>query len=177
MQPFPYRLLRRYHSGHEGGHRLLQFLNRCVLALRHELRHAGGQTQQLEHGAQGRDVPLLGALDVLEVGEFIYRRGCEDRHIGGIELLAGDGEHQFAGVDEARQQYDHPFRLQPVRGRRQILDILNGVDELCPVEDLPRPFRAQRLDDVPSVLRTCGIEPVTVEQFQGVEDPCCLLRL
>ena len=64
---------------HEGGHRLLHFLNRFVLALRHELRHAGGQIQQLEHGSQGRDIPLLGAFDVLEVDELIYRCSREDR--------------------------------------------------------------------------------------------------
>ena len=111
-----------------------------------------------------------------EVGQLLDRRRRQHLRVRGVELLAGDRQHQFAGVHQGGQQHHHPRRLQPVGVRRQVLHVLHGVDQLRAVEDLPRSLGAQRLDHVPGVPGAAGVEPVAVEQLQGVQDLGALLR-
>ena len=55
--------------------RFLHLLHRLVLALRDQLGHARRQAEQLEEGGQRRQVPLLGAFDVLEAGQIADGNG------------------------------------------------------------------------------------------------------
>ena len=158
-------------------YRLLKLLDRLFPALRHKLRHARCQFQQLEERRQRGDVPRFRTFDVLEADEVGQRRGGKRRDIGRVELPAGNGKHQIAGVDEARQQDDHPVRLQAIRARRHVLDVVNGVDQLAPVENLSLALVGQQLDDMLRVARATRVEPVSVEQLQCIEDPGSLLRL
>ena len=127
---------------------LLQLLYRLFPALRHKLRHARYQFQQLEERRQRGNVPRLRTFDVLETDEVGQRRGGKRRDVGRVELPAGNGEHEIAGVDEARQHDHHPVRLQAIRARRHVLDVVNRVDQLAPVENLALALVAQKLDDV-----------------------------
>ena len=126
----------------------LHLLNRLVLALREQLRQAGGAAQQLEQGGQGRQVPLLGAFEVLEAGEVGEGNGGKLRQAHGVELAAGDGQHDVAGIDQRRQHHGHPFRLQAQGGLGHVLDARIVVDELRPVQHLAVAFTRHPLEDV-----------------------------
>ena len=68
--------------------------------------------EQFEQRLERRQVPFLGLLQVFEANQFIHAGCGKLLQSGGVEFLARNGEHDVAGVDQRRQQDDHPFRFQ-----------------------------------------------------------------
>ena len=161
----------------ETGDRLLELLDRLVLALGDQVRHARGQPEQREQRLEGRQVPFLGPLDVPEVDELVERRGGERGQAGGVELGSGNGEHEVAGMDQRREQDHRPFGFEAQGLRGQVLDAKPFLDELGTVHDLALPLRAHPFEDVGGVPRPGGVEPVAVEELERIEDRGSLPRL
>ena len=161
----------------EPGDGSLELLDRLVLALGDQVRHARAQPQQREQRLEGREVPFLGPLDVLEVDELVERRGGQRGQAGGIELAAGNGEYEVAGMDQRREQDHGPFGFEAQGLRGQVLDAEPLLDELGTVDDLTVPLCAHPFEDVIGIFRPGGVEPVAVEEFERIEDRGGLLRL
>ena len=152
------------------GDGLLQLLNRIGLALGDEVRHARGQPEQLEQRLQGRDVPILGALDMSETDQLVERQGGERGQVGGVELAAGDGEHEIAGMDQRREQHRGPFGLETQGLGREVFDAEKFLDQLAAIDDLAVTLLVHPVEDVSGVLRPTGIESGAVEETEGIED-------
>ena len=155
---------------HHLGDGFLELLDRLFLALGDELRHARREPEQLEECLEGGQVPVFGSLDVLEVGQLVDARRSQLRQPGGVELLAGNREHQVTGVDQRGQDHDSPFGLQAVAlVRREVLDAVDLLDQLRAVDHLAMPLLLEDVQDVRGVLGAVRIEPLAIEELQGVE--------
>ena len=155
---------------------LLHFLNRLVLALRDQLGHARREAEQFEKRLERREVPVLGPLDVLELDQFVDAGPGQLRQARGVELLARDGQHQFAGIDQRGQDHHSPFRFEPERLRRQVLHAEDVLDQFGAVDHLAVALLLGDAEDVLGVLRPVGIEPLAVEKLQRVQHGRGLLR-
>ena len=168
-QPGLQALLHEHQPLHGVGDGLLQLLNRLVLALGDQLGHARREPEQFEERLERREVPVLGPLDVLELGQLVDAGPGQLRQPRGVELLARDGQHQLAGVDQ-RGQHDHgPFGFEPERLRGQVLHAEDVLDQLGAVDHLAVALLLGDAEDVLGVLRPVGIEPLAVEKLQRVQ--------
>ncbi len=168
-QPGLQALLHEHQPLHGGGDGLLQFLNRLVLALGDQLGHARREAEQFEERLERRQVPVLGPLDVLELGQLVDAGPGQLRQARGVELLARDGQHHLAGIDQRRQHHHGPFGFEPERLRREVLHAEDVLDQLGAVDHLAVALLLGDAEDVLGILRPVGIEPLAVEQLQGVQ--------
>ena len=129
-------LLQEHQLFHRLGDGLLQLLNRLVLALGDQLGHARRQTEQFEQRLERGQVPVLGPLDVLELSQFVHAGPGQLRQAGGVELLARNGEHQVAGVDQRGQDDRDPFGFEPQPVLGHVLHALVVLDQLGAVDHL-----------------------------------------
>ena len=114
-QPVLQALLHEHQPFHRAGDGLLQLLNRLVLPLGDQLRHARREPEQFEEGLERREVPVLGPLDVLELDQFVDAGSGQLRQPRGVELLARNGQHHIAGIDQRGQHHHGPFGFEPQR--------------------------------------------------------------
>ena len=91
------------------------------------------------------------------------------RQTGGVEFLARNGKDQITRIDQDGQYDRNPFGLQPLSVLVHVLHALVILDQLGPVHHLAVPFLLEQAEDVFGVFRFVGVEPFTVEQFQGIE--------
>ena len=146
--PAPDGLVRADQPFHSLGEGLLKLLDRLVLALGDEGRHARGQPQQLEQCLEGREVPLLRALDMLEVDQLVERQGGQRGQVSGVEPPAGDGEHKISRIDQGRQQHHGPFRLEAESLCGEVFDAELGLDQFTTVKDLAVALLSHPFQDV-----------------------------
>ena len=74
--------------------------------------------------------------------------------VGGIELPAGDGEHEIPGMDQRREQHRGPFGLETQGLGREILDAEKLLDQLAAIDDLAVTLLLHPVEDVSGVLPT-----------------------
>ena len=148
----------------------LKLLNRLFLALGDEDCHARGQPEQFEQRLEGRNVPILGALDMLEADQLVEGQGGERGQVGGIELPARDGEHEIAGVDQRREQHHGPFGLETQGLGGEIFDAEQLLDQLATIDDLAVTLPVHPVEDVSGVFGLMGIESGAVEEAERIED-------
>lgn len=96
----------REHTLHLLGHGVQQFLDRLLSALGRHLGESRRQAQQIEQRAQDGDIDFLGRFDVLELDQVVQGTFGQQRQLAGVDLVAGDGKHDVARVDQAAQ-HDH----------------------------------------------------------------------
>src|SRR5690606_7646569 len=108
----------------------LEFSDGPRVPLRDELNLTGGESEQLEQRFEGRQVPLLGRLDMPEVDQLADRRRGQLGQLCGVELLARDGEHEITGVHQRGQDDYDPFGLQAIALLGcKVLDTIDLLDE------------------------------------------------
>ncbi len=91
------------------------------------------------------------------------------RQPGGIELLARDGKHHLAGIDQRGQHHHGPFGFEPERLRCEVLHAVVFLDQLGAVDHLAVALLLGDAEDVLGVLGPVGVEPFAVEQLQGIQ--------
>ncbi len=68
------------------------------------------------------------------------------------------------------QDHNRPFGLQAVAlVRREVLDAVDLLDQLRAVDHLAMPLLLEDVQDVLRVLRAVRIEPLAIQELQGVE--------
>ena len=147
----------------------LKLLNRLFLALGDEDRHARGQLDQFEQRLEGRNVPVLRPLDMLEAHQLVEGQGGERGQVGGIELSARDGEHEIAGMNQRREQHHGPFGLETQGLGGEVLDAQQLLDQLGSIDDLAVTLPVHPVEDVSGIFRSRGIESGAVEETEGIE--------
>ena len=124
------------HARHQRTDFLLQFDDWLGITLAGLLGQAGRQVEQFEQGTQHREVDFFRGFDVLELLEFLQRTFCKLRQFAGVDLVAGDRQHDVAGVDQPAQHGDQQVGLQPVLDRREILDVRRSRQQFAAVQHL-----------------------------------------
>ena len=112
-----------------------------------------------------------------ETDQLVEWKGGECGQVGGIELVAGDGEHEIARMDQRREQHPRRFGIETQGLGREILDAEKLLDQLAAIDDLAVTLAVQPVEEVSGVFRPTGIEPVAVEETEGIEDGGALPRL
>ncbi|OQC24621.1 MAG: hypothetical protein BWX71_01809 [Deltaproteobacteria bacterium ADurb.Bin072] len=168
-QPGLHALLHQHQPFDGVGDGLLQFLNRLVLALGDQLRHARREPKKFEKRLERRKVPVLGPLDMLELGQFVDAGSGQLRQARGIELLARDGEDHFAGINQGGQHHHGPFGFEAQALRREVFYAEDVLDQFGAVDHLSVALLLDDIKDVLGVPGPVGIEPLTVEKLQGVQ--------
>ncbi len=107
---------------------------------------------------------------MLEGLEIIQGALHQQRELAGVDLVAGDGEHNVTGVDQPAQDGHQQIGLQAEAYRCEELDIGGTTDQLGPVENLAVPLGSEAAEDFLGVARAGRLDAVAVEHFQGIQD-------
>ena len=92
------------------------------------------------------------------------------RQLAGVDLVAGDRQHNVAGIDQPTQHGDQQIGFQPVFDGREILDVRSAREQFAAVEHLAVALGLEAVQHLLRVARVGGIDAVAVEQLQGIED-------
>ena len=150
--------------------RLLELLYRFLFPLGNEPGHAGSKAQQLEQRLKCGQVPISWLLDVLELDQISHISSGKLRQSGSVELLAGNGQHQIAGINQDGQNDNGPFGLEPQCLRSKVFDVENVLNQLRSIDHLTVTFLFEQVENMFGIFGSIRVEPFAIEQLQTVKN-------
>ena len=101
--------------------------------------------------------------------ELVERAFGQQGELAGVDLVAGDRQHDVAGVRQHAQHHDEQVRLQSLLVRIKVLDIRAARDEFVAVEHLPVALCRKPLQHFLRIARMGRVDAFAVQHFQRIE--------
>lgn len=106
---------------------------------------------------------------MLEGLQIVQRALGEEGERACVDLVAGDGQHESAFVDEAGEHGHQQVRLQAELDRREVFDVGRPAEQLAAVDDLPVPLGLESIQDLLGIAGAGRLDAVAVQHLQGIQ--------